>query len=142
MGRPNAIGVLFLVTCALVYAVVLDRYAAAFLPTGSRLLLMFWLLPGTVPFMLADQILAVQAAVWQRILARIVPIAALAANMATFPQSMELIFTVLPVPVLFFCVYGAMARALALRTGPEAAGFGLAFVLAWSIAASTPLFAG
>ena len=98
------------------------------------------LLLGTVPFMLADRILMERAALWQRILARAVPVVALSAGMILFSQSLGLLFTVLPVMVLFYLVYGTMARAVALRQGPETAGIGAGIVLAWSIAASSPLF--
>ncbi|AVL52046.1 alpha/beta hydrolase [Roseobacter denitrificans] len=140
-GMPKPSGVLLLTFWSLViFAVALDRYAAAFLPTGPRVSLMAVLLLGTVPFMLADRVLLDGAALWQRVVARIVPVAALSASMILFSQKLGLLFTVLPVMVLFYLVYGTMARAVALRQGAETAGVGSGIVLAWSIAASSPLF--
>ncbi|WP_227269461.1 alpha/beta hydrolase [Roseobacter weihaiensis] len=124
------------------FALALDRYAAAFLPTGPRVPLMLWLLLGTVPFVLADRVLAAGAPLWRRVTLRVVPVVALSGSMIVFPQSMGVLFTVLPVMVLFFVVYGTMARAVAVRTNPETAALALAVILAWSIAASTPLFVG
>ena len=50
-------------------------------------------------------------------------------------------FTVLPVMVLFWCVYGLAGRWVAARTGPATSGLALGLILAWAIAASTPLVA-
>ncbi len=124
-----------------VFAVALDRYAAAFLPLGPRLWLMVLLCAGCLPFMLADRLLVYRAAIWQRFLARAVPVAALSACMVIFPQKLGLLFTVLPVMVLFYLVYGTMGHLIAKRQGPVTAGVATAVILAWSIAASTPLFA-
>ncbi|MFK7744118.1 MAG: alpha/beta fold hydrolase [Roseobacter sp.] len=134
--------VLFLAWALGVFALALDRYAAAFLPTGPRLELMAALLVGTVPFMLADRVLLYGAALWQRVLARVVPVAVFASTMMMVPQDLGLLFTVLPVMVLFYCVFGTMGRAIGQRSGPETSGLALGVILAWSIAASTPLFAG
>lgn len=138
---PKPSGVLLLTFwCLCVFAVALDRYAAAFLPSGPRLPIMCVLLLGTVPFVVADRVLLDGAALWQRVVARMVPVASLSASMILFSQSLGLLFTVLPVMVLFYLVYGTMARPVALRQGAETAGVGSGIVLAWSIAASSPLF--
>ena len=57
------------------------------------------------------------------------------------PGTLGLSFSVLPVLVLFFVVYGTMGRALD-RGGADATSVGVALgiCLAWAIAASTPLF--
>ena len=140
--NPNLIAGLFLLVWALGgFALALNRYGAAFLPVGPRWNLMLLLSIGTLPFALADRLIVAGAQLWQRVVARVVPIAVLAVTMALSPQSMGLSFTVLPVMVLFYGVYGTMGRADASRKGPEAVGLALGIVLAWSIAASTPLFA-
>jgi pimeloyl-ACP methyl ester carboxylesterase len=140
---PSAQGVVLLLFWALaVFAVAMDRYAAAFLPVGPRLGLMAMLSLGAVPFMLTDQLLVAGAPLWRRVLARALPISVLVASVVALPQDLGLLFTVLPVFVLFYLVYGTMARAVAFRSGPETAGVALGLILAWSIAASTPLFAG
>lgn len=140
--RPSLIGAALLVVWGLLFATALDRFGAAFVPTGPRAVLMALLLIGTLPFMLADRVLVQGAALWQRVAARVAPVAVLSGVMVAAPTQVGLMFTVLPVMVLFYTVYGTMGRAVARRGGPEAAGIGLAVILAWAIAASTPLFTG
>jgi pimeloyl-ACP methyl ester carboxylesterase len=139
--RPDISGMLILWGMCLAFAFALDRYGAAFLPTGPRLPLMLLLSIGTIPFMLADRLLVVGAALWQRALARLIPVLALFGLMLMRPDPFGLLFTVLPVLVLFYLVFGTMGRLVARRAGPETAGMALGVVLAWSIAASQPLFA-
>lgn len=140
--RPSAFGIaLFLLWSLLVFAGLLDRYVSAFVPTGVRLGLMAALLPAALLFMLADRALAAGAALWRRVLSRALPIATLAGTMLIHPQNMGLLFTVLPVMVLFFLVYGTMGTLVARRLGPETAAVAQAVILAWSLSASTPLFA-
>lgn len=143
LKRPDWRGiVVFAIFGFGVFALALDRYAAAFLPVGPRLPLMIALTIGCLPFMIADRLLVHGAALWQRFIARAVPVVALGSCMMLFPQKMGLLFTVLPVLVLFYAVYGTMGHLLSRRQGAETAGLALGIVLAWSIAASTPLFAG
>jgi hypothetical protein len=122
------------------FAPALDRYGASFVPAGPRLPVMALLLAGTVPFAVADAIL-LRGAGWPlRLLARAVPIAALLAAMLIVPP-LGTAFTVLPVMVLFWVVYGTVGGRVAVRTGPLAPGLALGVILAWAIAASTPLLA-
>jgi len=140
---PSVRGVgLFLIWALIVFAVALDRYAAAFLPSGPRIWLMATLLPATVLYMLTDRALAGGAPLWRRLLARTIPVLALSGAMLTFPENLGLLFTVLPVLVLFFVVYGTMGTLVARRSGAETAAVAQAVVLAWALAASTPIFAG
>jgi dienelactone hydrolase len=140
---PDPLGIALLLFWALgVFAVALDRYAAAFLPTGPRFALMLALFFATLPFMLADRVVLHRAPLWLRGLARALPVLALFGCMMLYPQDMGLLFTVLPVMVLFYLVYGTMGHFVARRLGPETAAVALAVILSWSIAASTPLFAG
>ena len=125
-----------------IFAMALDRYGAAFLPGGPRLALMALFCAATIPFMLTDRLLVAQAAVWQRVLARLVPVAALSFSMVFVDTDLALLFTVMPVMVLFYLVFGTMERAIAQRSGAGTAGLALGVILAWSIASSTPLFAG
>jgi len=143
LRRPDWRGIIVFVIFGFgVFALALDRYAAAFLPVGPRAALMVVLAIGCLPFMVADRVLVHGAALWQRFVARAVPVLALGSCMILFPQRMGLLFTVLPVLVLFYAVYGTMGHLLSRRQGAETAGLALGIVLAWSIAASTPLFAG
>lgn len=133
--------VVLLLATALAFALALDRYGAAFLPSGARLPVMLLLLVGTLPVMLADAALSHGAPLWRRLLLRTVPLVALTAAMFTRPAEFGLMFTVLPVLLLFYLVYGTMGRFVANRAGPESTGLALGIVLAWSLAASAPLFA-
>lgn len=69
-------------------------------------------------------------------------LAALFLAMIVSPTEVGLVFTVLPVMVLYWLVYGTMATWAARRSGPVGAGIGAGIILAWAIAASTPLFQG
>ncbi len=137
--RWRALGLL--VGWGLVFALVLDRAGSSFVPTGPRAGLMGLLLLGALPFALADAALAQGAAVWRRVLARLVVLVVLAATMFAAPRTLGLVFTVLPVLVLFWLVYGSFGRWIAGRAGATTAGIGSALALAWAFAASTPLFA-
>lgn len=141
-GLPfDGLGMLIYLGCAGVFALALDRYGAAFLPTGDRALLMSVLLVGTLPLMLADAALTYRAPMLRRVLVRLSLFAALIIAFALSPTELALSFTVLPVLLLFYLVYGTMAHWIARRRGPGATAIGKALVLAWAFAASTPLFA-
>lgn len=122
------------------FALALDRYGAAFLPVGPRLSLMALLLAPALLFAVADRALIAGRGLLMRVLLRLPTLAALLAAMVLVPDSMGLVFTVLPVLVLFLLVYGTLARWTAQRTGWLGSGLGAGVILAWSIAASTPLF--
>lgn len=139
---PDGIGTaVFLFWGLVIFAVALDRYGAAFLPTGPRLGAMALMLLGTVPLMLADRMLSDGAPIWRRVVARLTLILALGGAMALNPTELGLTFTVLPVLALFFLVYGSIAQHIANRRGAGAAALGSGIALAWAVAASTPLFA-
>ncbi|SNX73835.1 serine aminopeptidase S33 family [Cereibacter ovatus] len=138
--RIDPAALALLLAGSLLYALAMDRYAAAFLPTGPRLGLMAVLAAGTVPFMLAHAHLAKGARFWRRGLLAVVPLIALGGAMAAAPQKLGLSFTVAPVFLLFLLVFGLMGRWVGRRSGPATVGLGLGIVLAWAIAATTPLF--
>jgi pimeloyl-ACP methyl ester carboxylesterase len=138
---PELIGLFAFLAVGSLFALALDRYGAAFLPVGPRLPVMALMLLGTVPLMLADSVLARVAPLWLRIVARAALVIALGGAMALSPTELGLTFTVLPVLVLFFVVYGSFARWVTQARGPGAAHLGMGLALAWAVAASTPLFA-
>jgi pimeloyl-ACP methyl ester carboxylesterase len=140
-GRPRLRALGLFVGWGLLFALVLDAAFSSFVPAGPRAGLMALLLPAALPFMLADGALARAAPLWRRVLARLVVLCVLAGVMIAAPRPLGLIFTVLPVLVLFWLVYGSFARAIAARAGTTTAALGSAMALAWAIAASTPLFA-
>lgn len=134
-------GIALLLFAGLVFAYAMDRYGASFVPAGDRTGVVGRLAIGTIPFMLADATLARSPALWQRWGARAAALATLVAAMILAPGELSLMFTVVPVLALFYAVYGLMGRWVALRDGPMSAGLGLGILLAWAVAATTPLFA-
>jgi len=140
LDAPDVAGTVFYLGAALLFALALDRYGAAFLPTGDRAIILAGLLPGAFCFMIADAMLLRGASFLRRLLARLSFILALCGAMLLAPTELGLTFTTLPVLILFFLVYGTMAHWIGARRG-SGLSLGKAVVLAWSIAASTPLFA-
>ena len=139
-GRPDAVGSAALLAWAAVFAIALDRYGASFVPTGPRWAFGALLLPGAVLTVLADSVLTRGAPLWRTVLVRAVPLAALLAAMLAAPERLGLQFTALPIWALFWAVFGTMAGRVAVRRGHDAPRAALGLVLAWSLAASLPLF--
>jgi hypothetical protein len=121
-----------------VFGFAIDRYAASFVPTVQRLGIIAALGLGTVPFMLADSMVAVGG--WRRLVARLAFVVSLTA--AAFMDLERLLFVliILPVIVLFFLVLGPLGRWVARKSGAGAAGLGLGIILAWALGVSFPLF--
>ena len=142
--RPDHVdlpGSLLLMVWAVgLFDVALDRFGAAFLPLGPRGGVLLLLAIGTIAMMVSDAALAARLAWPARILARLWLVVALATAMFMAPGALGLSFTALPVMGLFFLVYGSAARWISARRGPGATGVALGVILAWSLAASTPLF--
>jgi len=140
-ARPDALGLLSYVVLGLaVFAFALDRYGAAFVPTGERLVVLAVLLLGTIPCMIADTALVHGAPLWRRITARLALLIALSGAIAMAPVQLGIAFTTVPVLLLFFVVYGTIARWIAHRRGAGGVAIGKGVALAWALAASTPLF--
>ncbi|MEL7116060.1 MAG: alpha/beta fold hydrolase [Pseudomonadota bacterium] len=142
LPRPEGVATVAVLVWGLaIFGLALDHYGAAFLPTGPRIGVMALLMVGTLPLMLADAMLSAGAPLWRRVVSRVALIVVLGGAMALSPADMGLTFTVLPVMVLFFAVYGSFARWVSARRGPGTAYFAMGICLAWAIAASTPIFA-
>ncbi len=140
--RPAVYGMALLLVWGLgVHGLAMDRYAAAFLPSGPRLPLMLALLPATLIFAIADRAVVQGRHVLLRWALRLPFILALMVAMIWNAADIGMVFTVLPVFVLFLAVYGTMAHWVEARTGPLGPMLGAGVILAWSVAASTPLFA-
>ena len=139
-GRPDAVGSAALLVGAGAFAWALDRYGASFAPVGPRWTLLALLLPGAVAVAVADGALVRGAPLWRAVLVRAAPLPALLAAMLVAPDRLGLQFTALPVWVLFWAVFGTMAGRVAARRGPGGPRAALGLVLAWSLAASLPLF--
>ncbi len=138
---PDAMGAFAYLAVASLFAFALDRYGAAFLPVGDRFTVALILVLGALPLMIADTLLVQNAPFLRRFVARLAILVVLAGAMAMAPTELGLAFTTIPVLVLFFLVYGSMARWIAMRRGTGGVAVGKAVILAWAIAASTPLFA-
>lgn len=123
-----------------IFAVALDRYGGAFLPVGPRLLVLALLLPAAMIFALADAMLTRGIGWITRIAARVLPLATLLAVMAVSPM-LGVAFTVIPVVLLYWFVFGLAARWMAARSTSGTTGLVLGLLLAWSIAATTPVIA-
>ena len=137
---PDPRGLAVLLGWGLLFALLLDRHGAAFLPTGPRLAVLALLLPGALAAMVAEAALARRLRWPWRLATRALLLATLLAAMALVP-SLGVAFTALPVLVLFWLTYGLAGRWVARRAGAATAGVGLALALAWALAASTPLVA-
>jgi pimeloyl-ACP methyl ester carboxylesterase len=121
----------------------IDRYVSSFVPTGPRIGLFLSLIPAFLPFGLAEARLAVSAGAAGRLMVHGALAVALAGAMALAPARLALAFTAVPVTVLFLAMFGTMAGIVARRGGAGArvgVPLATAVLLAWSIAASTPLF--
>ncbi|MEY8840819.1 hypothetical protein AB9K41_17485 [Cribrihabitans sp. XS_ASV171] len=95
---------------------------------------------GTIPFCLADALLVARSGRLAAMVQRLLPLAILLCAMLISP-SLGIAFTVLPVMVLFWLVYGLAARWVEARSDPWSTGLVMGVILAWSIAASTPMVA-
>lgn len=122
------------------FGLVIDRYAASFVPTVQRLGIIAVLAVGTVPFMLADAMVARGG--WRRLVARLAFLASLAAAAVLDLERLMFVLIILPVIALFFLVLGPLGRWVSRQSGAGAAGLGLGIVLAWALGVSFPLFVG
>lgn len=125
-----------------VFGLVLDRYAASFLPTGGRLIVVTFLCIGTVVFMIADSIVTDigRGRLWRRIVMRLALFVSLGIAVAIDPERLMFLLIIFPVLLLFYLVYALMGRWVAQRSGALAAGLGLGLCLAWALGVSFPLF--
>ena len=144
LAMPSAMAVALLVFWGLgIFGLLLDRYAASFVPSHGRLAIVALLSLGTIPAMLADAALTQSghAPIWRRITARIAFLTSLAITAMLDPEGLGFILITFPVLLLFFAVHGLMGRWVAQRAGGTSAGLGLGVILAWAIGVSFPLFA-
>ncbi|MEL7463377.1 MAG: alpha/beta hydrolase [Pseudomonadota bacterium] len=139
--RPDPLAIAATLAMGVLFALAMDRYGGAFLPTGQRLTVMAMLMIATLPFMLADARLMAGAPMWRRFAGRVPIIVTLSLAMALAPTEMGLTFTVLPVMALFFLVFGLFQRVVSDRRGWSGAGLASGVMLAWALASTTPLFA-
>lgn len=144
LGTPSLPALALLVFWGLaVFGLLLDRYAASFVPTHGRLAIVALLTIGAVPAMIADAALtqAGYAKPWRRVVVRLALLVSLAIPALIDPEGLGFIVLTFPVLILFFAVHGLMGRWIAQRAGASTAGIGLGLILAWAIGVSFPMFA-
>ncbi|PTX54715.1 serine aminopeptidase S33 family [Litoreibacter ponti] len=144
LPRPSLAGIALLVVWGIaVFGLLLDRYAASFVPTEGRLFIVAMLALGTIPAMVADASLSAagHAPLWRRVVLRLAFLISLAIPALLDPEGLGFILITFPVLILFFAVHGLMGRWVARRAGATTAGLGLGLILAWAIGVSFPMFA-
>lgn len=142
-GAPRAVPMAALLIYGLgAFALALDHYVANFVPHGPRLIVFAGIALGAVPFMLADSMLAEagHARLWRRVFLRFGILASLALAVWIDFERLMFLVIILPILVLFFVVFGLLGRWVGLRSGPFPVGLALGVILAWSLAATFPLF--
>ena len=139
-GRPDLLASVALLAWSAAFAWALDRYGASFAVTGPRWTLALLLLPGALAVAVADGVATRGASLLATALLRAVPIAALLVAMVQAPGSLGLQFTALPVLALFWLVFGTAAGRIAARRGHHGPRAALGLAMAFSLAASLPLF--
>jgi hypothetical protein len=139
-GAPDLVASAALLAWSALFAWALDRYGASFAVTGPRWTLMLLLMPGALAVALADGVLTRGRPILAAALLRAVPVVALLAAMLAAPDRLGLQFTALPVLALFWLVFGTAAGRIAAARGHDAPRAALGLALAFSLAASLPLF--
>lgn len=122
------------------FGLALDRYAANFWPTAERFWIILVLAVGAVPYMVADAVLAHGMRRGRRIAMRAGFLVSLGIAVALNFTGLFFLIMIAPVLVLFYLLFGPMARVTAGRGGPMAAGLALGLMLAWALGVSFPLF--
>ena len=126
----------------LVFGLLLDRYFSDFFPSAERLPGLALIAVGAVPFMLAESLFLKATAVpwWTRFASRLLFVGSLAAAIAIAPQDRWILGFFLPVLMLFYLVFGTMARWLQQRCGtPVSLGIAQGILLAYALASAVPL---
>lgn len=120
----------------------IDTYMTSFVPRGSRLVLLFAMLMGTLCYFLADEWLTrgQGAARGGYTASKVLFLASLGLAVALDPQRLFFLIIVVPVIILFFLVYGVFSNLAYRQTGnPFVAGAANAVAFAWAIAVTFPL---
>ncbi len=125
-------------------ALVLDRYFTAFVPTGDRLLLAALMAVAMFTYFAADEWAARGGRRdWARLLvSRAVFLISLLAAVALNLQDLFFLIILIPMILVFFVLYGALASAANRRTGHPMVGACVsAAALAWAVASVFPILA-
>jgi len=142
MGGLSVRGFALLAAGCVVFALAINRYAANFWPTDSRVWIIAAMAVGAVLFFVADARLCHLASRRRRILIHVAFLVSLIFAVALDFSGLFFLLMIAPVVVLFYLVFGTMGHAVSNRAGPLAAGLALGLMLAWSLGVSFPLFQG
>ncbi|MBY4894309.1 alpha/beta hydrolase [Rhodobacteraceae bacterium N5(2021)] len=126
-----------------VFGMLLDRYAASFVPHAGRLLIIAAIVPGAVLAMWADAALtqATRATLWQRAIVRGGFMGSLGIAVALDFERLFFLLLIFPVILLFYGTFGMMGRWVGRRTGSSlAVGIGLGVLLGWALGVSFPMY--
>ena len=120
----------------------LDRYVAAFVPHGPRLPVMVALTLGIMPWLWADEALvrAPGAPRGAGVITKLMFLLSLGFAIALDTERLFFLMLILPVLLLFFLLFGALARWAHAATGsalPAALAHSLLF--AWALAVTFPI---
>ncbi len=120
----------------------IDRFVTSFMPQPNRLLLIFAVFCGTLPYFVADEWL-VRGARSPRFaypLTKFCFLTSLAGAVLLNPQRLFFLVIIVPVMVIFFLVYGLFSSWAYRRTNhPMVAALAVSIAFAWSIAVTFPL---
>ncbi|GAB5447151.1 MAG: alpha/beta fold hydrolase [Gymnodinialimonas sp.] len=126
-----------------VFGMLLDRYAASFVPHGGRVVIIAAIVPGAVLAMWADAVLtqATRAPLWQRAVVRGAFLGSLGVAVALDFERLFFLVLIFPVILLFYGTFGMMGRWVGRRTGSSlAVGLGLGVLLGWALGVSFPMY--
>ena len=123
------------------FGLALDRYGASFWPVGPRWTAFALLLPGTIVTFRAERAALAGRGIGSALILRGSLFLSLCAMLLSGADERFVLFIALTVLLLFWLVLAPAGRWLADRAGPGAGALGLGLLLAWSWAASVPLFA-
>jgi hypothetical protein len=121
--------------------VPLDRYVFNLRPGAGRAWLIAVMCAGTLPYFLADELLArdPQAPRGAYVATKVLFLLSLVLAIALNVQRLFFLVIIVPAILLLFVVYGLFSRWTCARTGrPSVAGVANACVFGWFIAATFP----
>ena len=128
--------------CLGVIAVLIDLLFSSFVPSANRIFPMLALMIGCIPFMIGESVLLYQTNVpwWYRFVLRLAVFGSLAAGIALAPESRAILGFFFPVFILFYLVFGTIARWILNRTDNIlSVGTLQGIVLAYAFACSVPI---
>ena len=142
LGAFSVAGFVLLGLGCVAFVFAIDRYAANFWPTGTRVGIIGLITLGATLFFVADARLSHLASRRRRVLIHLAFLLSLVVAVMIDFAGLFFLLMIAPVIVLFYLVFGTMGHAVSNRTGPVAVGIVLGLMLAWSLGVTFPLFQG